>query len=401
MSHQHPTVPVGGPILTRPFLILLGLGAAGLLTILVRFVLGLGSVTALSDGYPWGLWIAFDVVTGTALASGGYAIALLVYIMNRGRYHPLVRPAMLTSALGYTMALIGVFIDLGRYWGVYNMAFLWHWNVNSVLLEVAVCVMAYSLVLWIELSPALLEGWRNSSRPLLRRLSRVGLPVVEKALLWVLAFGILLPTMHQSSLGSLLLVATHKLHPLWHTPLLPLLFLLSALAMGYAAVVFESALSSAAFRRPRETRLLAQLSKIMVLPLLLYVVARVADLVLRGRLGLILALDVNSVLFLSEIALVLIPVLILLSAKRRADPGHLFRAAMLLMLGGSLYRFDAFLVAFRPGPQWSYFPSVPELLVTLGLVALEIAAYIAIVKRFPVLRAAVPTVPAVTAGANA
>jgi Ni/Fe-hydrogenase subunit HybB-like protein len=384
--------PVGGPILTWPFKILMVLASVGIAVLLYRFVFGLGSVTNLNDAYPWGLWIAFDVVTGTALACGGYAVAILVYVFNRGRYHPLVRPAVLTSALGYTLALIGVFIDLGRFWNVYTMAYLWNWNLSSVLLEVALCVMAYTLVLWIEMSPVFLEKWQHSSWPRLRRFSRAALPRLDRVLVLILALGLLLPTMHQSSLGSLLLLAKFKVHPLWHTPLLPLLFLTSCLAMGYAAVVFESILSAATFRRPRDTSLLTALSLPILVMLFVYLGIRFLDLFLRGRLPLAFSFDRYSLLFWVEALLFLGAGLTLLSRNLRSRPGHLFRAALLMMLAGALYRFDAFLVAYNPGQGWSYFPAVLEMLGTLGLVSLELMAYIAIVKRFPVLRARVPAV---------
>src|SRR4029079_12084690 len=150
--------PVGGRILTRPFSVLAALFGVAAVLILVRLGLGLGRITAMSDGYPWGLWIAFDVVTGTALACGGYSVALLVYVMNKGKYHPLVRPAILTSALGYTLAGPGVGLDVGRWWSIWHVPlYVWRWNLDSVLLEVALCIMSYMCVLWIELSPAFLE----------------------------------------------------------------------------------------------------------------------------------------------------------------------------------------------------------------------------------------------------
>ncbi len=159
----HAAQPVGGPIFTRGFRVLAGVFALGAVFILWRLFAGLGAVSALSDGYPWGLWIAFDVVTGTALACGGYAVALLVYILNKGRYHPLVRPAVLTSALGYTIAGLSVAIDVGRPWYIWKVPlFAWRWNLSSALLEVALCIMAYVVVLWIELAPAFFEKWSDA-----------------------------------------------------------------------------------------------------------------------------------------------------------------------------------------------------------------------------------------------
>lgn len=377
---------VGGRIFNKSFRVLAAIFAIGAILILYRLATGLGSLTAMNDGYPWGLWIAFDVVTGTALACGGYAVALLVYIMNKGRYHPLVRPAVLTSALGYSLAGIGVALDIGRWWNIWRVpVFFWHWNLNSVLLEVALCIMSYTFVLWIELSPAFLEKAEESGTPAIKRFAVRWRPVVEKALLWVIALGILLPTMHQSSLGALMLIAGPRLHPLWNTGWLPLLFLLSCIAMGYAVIVFESALSSWLFKRKAETEMLSDLAR-SILPLtMIYVWLRAGDLAYRGQLGTLFAFDRYSIMSLVEFGLFMWAGFIFLSDARRRRLGELFRAAMLLMLAGSLYRFDTYLLAFNPGPHWSYFPSVGEILVTTGLVAGEIMLYIAIIRVFPIL----------------
>ena len=372
---------IGGPLFTRTYKFLIGLGAIGVALILWRFFVGLGKATALSDGYPLGLWIALDVVTGTALACGGYALALVVYILNRGKYHPLVRPAILTSALGYTLAGLSVAIDLGRPWVMWKIPlYFWSWNLNSALLEVALCIMAYVGVLWIELSPAFLERFRDDGPPWLRRFAARSLPILDKALIWIIALGMLLPTMHQSSLGSLMLLAGPKLHPLWNTPLLPLLFLIVCLAMGYSMVVFESVFSSAAFGRKPETPMLIVLQKIAVWVSLGFVVLRFADLAWRGQLALVTKLDLYGISFWIETLLWILPAML-----PRRDLANLFRGAVCIALAGSLFRFDTYLVGFQPGPGWHYFPSVSEMFISFGLIAIEIAAYIAIVKRFPIL----------------
>jgi Ni/Fe-hydrogenase subunit HybB-like protein len=378
--------PIGGRILTQPFRFFFFFLAIGGLLILFRLATGLGRVTAMNDGYPWGLWIAFDVVTGTALACGGYAVALLVYVLNKGQYHPLVRPAILTSALGYTLAGIGVALDIGRWWNIWRVPiFFWHWNLNSVLLEVALCIMAYMFVLWIELSPAFLEQAQNVGTPKVRAFADWLLPKVNKALLWIIALGVLLPTMHQSSLGALMLIAGPRLHPLWNTGWLPLLFLLSCIGMGYAAVVFEAAMSAWLFNREPEREMLASLGKAIVPFIVVYLALRLMDLAVRGQIGALFAFDFYSVMSLIELVLFVVPIVMLASDARRRRLGMLFRAAMLLMFAGSLYRFDTYLVAFRPGAQWSYFPSVTEMLITVGLVSGEILVYIVIVKLFPII----------------
>lgn len=370
--------PIGGPLLTRGYWILLTLGGIGILLTLWRFAVGLGAATALNDGYPLGLWIALDVVTGTALACGGYAVALVVYIFNKGKYHPLVRPAVLTSALGYTIAGASVAIDLGRPWNMWKIPlYFWDWNLNSALLEVALCIMAYVMVLWIELTPALLE---NVKHPALVRVRNV----LDKLLIWIIALGMLLPTMHQSSLGSLMMLAGPKLHPLWLTGWLPLFFLVTCLAMGYSMVVFESVFSSTAFGRKPDTTMLTNLQKIAAWGGLAFVIVRFTDLLVRGQIGYAARLDLYGTMFWIENVLWLLP-LAMMFATPRPGIGGLFRGAMVVAVAGALYRFDTYLVAFNPGAGWHYFPSVPELFISIGLIAIELAVYVAVVKRFPIL----------------
>lgn len=376
---------IGGPILTRPFKVLLGIFGLFVLVVAWRLLNGIGAVSGLNDGYPWGIWIAYDVVSGTALACGGYAVALLCYVLNKGKYHSMVRPAILTSALGYTLASIAVVLDVGRYWNMWKVPLLWNWNRNSILLEVALCITAYTVVLWIELSPVLVDRWHESRSPLLRKVAKRLSPILHRTLLWFMVLGILLPTMHHSSLGALMLIAVNKVHQLWYTPLLPLLFLASSIAMGYAVVVAESTLSSTAFGRERESDMLTSLSTVMIGVLGGFLGMRIIDLISRQRIGLAFAFDFYAGFFWLETAFFFVAAALLLPKEWRRDPGKQFLAALLMMMGGTLYRFDVFLIGFNPGRQWSYFPSIAEMVMTIGLIALELIAYIAIVKRFPVI----------------
>jgi len=366
--------------------VLLALVALGGLTALWRFAFGLASVSNLSDGYPWGIWIAFDVVTGTALGCGGYAVALLVYILNKGEYHPLVRPAILTSLLGYGLAILAVTIDLGRPWELWKVPiYFWRWS-GSPQLEVALCVSAYVLVLLVELSPAAFERWKQEGDPRLRSISEKLHPLVQKALVWILALGVLLPTMHQSSLGTMMLLPGPRLHPLWYTGFLPLLFLVNALLMGYAAVVLESILAARAFGRPLESALLSRLSRVAYFVTVGWIVVRALTALLGAGLGTLAS--GMGVVFAAELLLHVAAALALMGAARLTRPAALFRAAMLLGLAGMAYRIDTYLVAFRPGSHWTYFPAVPELFITIGIVALEVVIYVAAVKRFPILAGA-------------
>lgn len=385
--------PVEGRFLTPAVKLMLVLWGLGTVAGLYRFTQGLGAATAMNDGYPWGIWIAFDVVVGTGLASGGYAMALLVFVFNKGRYHPLVRPALLTSFLGYSVAGVAVAFDLGRFWNMWRIPLTpLDWNGSSVLLEVALCMMAYTGVLLLELSPALLERWRDSGRPERAALASAWLPRLERALPFIVALGLVLPTMHQSSLGALLLVAGTKLHGLWHTGLLPLLFLLTAVGMGYAVIYFEAIFSAVAFRRPLETKLLARLGVFVAGVLLAFVVIRFGGLVAADRLGLTVRSGVQSFFFWVETLLFLAAAWLFMQQGARATAAGQLQGALLALFAGALYRVDSFLTGFDPGANWVYFPSLPELLVTIGLVATETMAYVWLVRKFPILAGV--TVPA-------
>lgn len=378
--------PVGGKLFTPVFKVLLLLWAIASGVLVVRLLRGLGAVTALNDGYPWGLWIALDVVVGTGLASGGYAMALLVYVLNQGRHHPLVRPALVTSFLGYTAAATAAVFDLGRFWNLWRVPVTpWDWNGSSVLLQVALCEIAYLGVLALEIAPAFLERWRDGRDPRRAHLAERLLPALERALPFVIGLGLLLPILHQAGLGSLLLVAVTKLHPLWHTGSLPLLFLLTSLAMGYAIVCLESTLSRAAFHRRGEARLLASLGSAVSGALLAFVAVRFASLLVADRLWLTLASGRLSFLFWIETALCLVAAALFLRPRARENPGLELQAALLALAGTALYRVDVFLVAFDPGPGWRYFPSVGEIAITVGLVAAETMSYLFLVRRLPVL----------------
>jgi len=391
MAHHSHAQPVGGP-LNKKFVtfmtIFLGIWAA---VLLYRFFFCIGVVSGLTDYYPWGVWIAFDVVTGTALACGGYAIAILCYILNRGQYHPLVRPALLTSALGYSMAALAIIIDVGRWWGIWRIPLggfpdMGRYNWNSALLEVALCVMAYVGVLWIELGPAFLEKWEATSKSsALVSFAKAGLKFYDKALIWIIALGVLLPTMHQSSLGTLMLLAGDKLHGLWYTGWIPLLFLISCIGMGYAVVVWESALSSRLFNRQREDSMLISLSGAIVVTLVLYLVIRFADLIIAGKLPLMFTSGWLSIVFWVEIALFLVPILMLGSKQRRSSFPNMLRASILIMLAGAVYRFNTYITAYQPAPGQTYFPSFLEVFITFGVIGLEVFLYYWIVKRYPIL----------------
>ncbi|MET0072093.1 MAG: Ni/Fe-hydrogenase cytochrome b subunit [Candidatus Thiodiazotropha sp.] len=368
--------PLKRPLVTLPFLALTVIALIGTYYLAQRFIHGMGIVTNLNGGYAWGVWVVYDVVVGTALACGGYALAITVYVMNKGKYHPLMRTALLASLLGYGLGGVGAMIDMGRYWQFYNIFTPWHMNFNSVMLEVGLCVATYILVLCIEFAPTLLE--KIGAKGLIKSLNKV--------LFIFIALGVLLPTMHQSSLGSMLIAMGWKVHPLWQSlHLQPLLAILTALTMGFAVVVFEASFSSVGFRRPSETPLLAGLGKGIVGLLAAYLLFRFGEILVNGKLGLIFAGDLGSLMFLLETALFVFPLLVLSSARYRGQGSMLLWASVSMLFAGSLYRFNAFLITYDPGVGYSYFPSVPEIMVTAGMVALEIMVFLFVVKKFPVL----------------
>jgi Ni/Fe-hydrogenase subunit HybB-like protein len=365
--------PAGGKVFTGPFLFFLVITLMGAFFLAKRFIYGIGAVSNMNDGFAWGIWITYDVVVGTAFACGGYAMALLVYVFNKGEYHPLVRPALLASMFGYTLAGVSVFIDIGRYWHIYNVFLPWYSNFNSVLLEVALCIAAYIAVLWIEFSPAFIEAQTGTKSK------------VNKILIFFIALGILLPTMHQSSLGSVMILAGNKLSQLWWTPALPLIFLISAITMGYTVVVFESTLSALGLNRLLETDIISKLSKVIPPLLVVFLVVRFGDLLIRGELGLAFKGDLQGNMFLLENALHVLPLVILASATNRKSAKMLFLSACCLMLGGLLFRFNTYLIGFDPGTGWHYFPAIGEQFITYSIIAAEVLLYILFVKKLPVL----------------
>lgn len=372
MSHEPKAL--GGRIFTRTFCICMFVVAIAAYFVVKRLVFGIGSVTNLNDGYPWGIWISYDVVVGTAFACGGYVMALMVYIMNKGEYHPLVRPALLASMFGYTLAGVSVFLDIGRYLNVYNLYLPWQMNFHSVMFEVAMCIGTYILVLWLEFTPAFVEKWglKNFGKKL------------NKVIFAIIALGVLLPTMHQSSLGTMMLMAGYKLDPLWHTTTLPLLFLLTAVIMGFAMVIFEATISARVYELGDETSILSKIGRIMVYVLGFYLVIRFQNIFMRGLMDEAFSGSFLGNMFLLENLMLIIGLVILAYPNYRNNPRLLFIAATAILIGGSLYRFNTYIIGFDPGTGWKYFPSIGEQMITYGLIAFEIAMYTLFVKIFPV-----------------
>ena len=375
MSAHLPTAPVGGKLINTTTVVCGFLIVLMLAVLAARFVLGLGAVTNLNDGYAWGIWVVVDVLIGSALACGGFSVAMLVYIFNRGEYHPLVRPSLLASLFGYTLAGIGVMFDLGRYWNFWHIFWPGSWNLNSAMLETALCISVYILVMWIEFSPVLMEKWGLN----------VARKKLGKVLFFFIALGTVLPMMHQSSIGTLLILMGGQVNPLWQTPIVPLLYLLSAILMGYGVVLFESCLASSAYRREIETSMLGPMAKGMLGMLGVYLAVRVVGLTGRGAWGNAFDFGLVAVFFWIEMILFCLPFALVATAEARRNPARLFLGGAAIMLGGSLLRLNGYLIGYDTGPGWRYFPSVPELLVTFGMTAVAVLGFIVVTRLFPVL----------------
>jgi Ni/Fe-hydrogenase subunit HybB-like protein len=391
MAHAHPApAPLGGKYITPLTLNLAILIAIAGVILISRLIFGLGAVTHISDGYSWGIWIVYDVMVGSAFACGGYAVALLVYLFNKGEYHPLVRPALLGSLFGYTLAGASVIVDLGRYWNTWHI-FTPGWaQVNSVMFEVAVCITLYVIVMWIEFSPVFLE--KLGMRDIKRRLGR-----------WMflfIALGVLLPSMHQSSLGSMLVVFGTQISPLWQTLMLPVLYLMTAIAVGYAVVIFEATMASTGFKRPYELGLISRLSKVMWGFMVVYLAVRVVDLLWRGALVEAFQPSLVALMFWIEMAVFVLAVVLLARPAHRRRPDKLFLAAVFMMAGALLLRLNAALIGYRPGNGWEYFPSFTEIMFSVGIVAIEILGYIVLVRWLPVLPTSLPRVEGASVAAK-
>jgi Ni/Fe-hydrogenase subunit HybB-like protein len=346
---------------------------AGTAVAVLRFVRGLGVTTALTDLTPWGLWIGFDVVSGVALAAGGFVIAATVHVVHLERYHGVLRPAILTAFLGYTAVVLGLLVDLGRPWNIWRMTI--YWNPHSPLFEVGWCVMLYLSVLTLEFAPVVVEGLRWSRA--YRFLRRLTLPLV--------VVGIALSTLHQSSLGTLFLINPGRIHPLWYSPLLPLLFFISAVALGLAMVTVESLVSSWLFRRDPEWPLLPGLTRAASWVLGAYFVLRLGDLAWRGQLRHAVEGSWAAALFIVEVLVsVIVPELLFNLPSTRRNRRALATGASMVVAGFVLNRATVAGIADVPMTGSSYVPALSEIAVSLSIVAAMALVFLFFVERLKV-----------------
>ncbi len=392
-GHHHRPRPIGGPLLDRWMITLLALFGLAEGVIVWRFIAGIGAVSNMNDGYAWGIWEPVNVVVFTGIGAGAYSVGLLCYLLNRGQYHPLVRPSVLVGAIAYSLGGASIIVALGRPWNMYWLAVPGMWNLSSVLLEVAICVIAYVCVLWIEMAPAALDHAASSAHPRWSAFGRRWSPRLAKAMPYIIALAMLLPTMHQSSLGGLMLVAGPKLHPLWHTSLLPLLALVSCLSMGLGTVVVLTAAMRHSWNAKHDHEILVDMCRVNGGLLVLFAGLRLADLAATGKLGLLLVPDFHLVFFVLEMGLFLLPAFAFLTRRAESQRVRVAGAAMAL-LAGALWRVDAFLTCYNGGESWSYWPSWGELAVTVGMGAFGVAVFIAMSRLLPVVVVQETPVPA-------
>jgi Ni/Fe-hydrogenase subunit HybB-like protein len=361
------------PKLTFWRVVLILILVSGLYSTILRFSQGLGAATALSDRFPWGLWVGFDVLCGVGLAAGGFTIAAVVYIFHFERFHSIVRPAILTAFLGYGLVAVALLYDLGRPYRIWHALVMW--NPHSVMFEVAWCVMLYLTVLALEFSPVVLERFRLT-KPL-KVIKAITIPLVIA--------GVLLSTLHQSSLGSLYLIVPAKLHPYWYSPWLPVLFYVSAIGVGLAMVIFESNLSARAFNQEIEMPLLSQLGKAMLVVLAIYGLLRFHDLASRGALGLLREPSTETLLLILEIAIgTAVPVAMLAFRSVRENRDGLFAAAVFVITGFLLNRLNVSVTGLEASSGTHYFPKWTEVSVTLSLVGAGFLFFALAVRYFEV-----------------
>ena len=367
-------------LLTPANILITAILAVGIPCLVLRFAKGLGAVTNLSQTYPWGLWVAFDVISGVALAAGGYTVACAVFIFGQKLYLPVLRAAILTGFLGYVLVLVGLIVDLGQPWRLPYQFFLTP-GTTAVMYEVGWCVFLYLIVLALEFAPTALE-WLGLDK-LRRILGRVTIAII--------VLGVTLSTLHQSSLGAFFLMAPGKLHPLWYSPYLPVFFFISSIAAGIGMVIFESTVSHRVFQDRLEPKahvdidgITLGLSRAGALVLFAYFFIRLQGLAGSGRWDL-LATGWGAWWGLEMFGFVLLPSLLFANAVRLADVKLARIAAVLTVLGVLLNRFNVSLIAFNWTLPNRYVPAAAEVLISLTIVTIGVVIFRWIVNRMPVL----------------
>jgi len=357
--------------LSAGYYILAVIAAAGLSVGAYRLYAGLGETTNLSKAFPWGIWISFDLST-VAFSGGAFTLAALVYVFHLHELHPAVRPTVLAGLIGYSSVLVILFMDLGRWDRFYH--FLIYPNLNSALFEVSWCIALYSTILIYELSPVLLENSRFSGV----------LPIIAKWTIPLVIAGVTLSTLHQSSLGTLFVIMSSRLHPLWYSMFLPVFFLISSLAAGLAMVVSGATISYWVFKRTLPENVIAELVWFIPWVLGVYLVLKLGELEITDELHLLFSSGKYSTLLIAELLIgVVIPIILFSFKKVRHNRVGVLLGAGLVLVGVVLNRFNVSWFAMRPVNGEVYSPHWMEVAILVGVAATAVLAYSLIAHYFP------------------
>lgn len=353
--------------------LVLGMLAGGV-AVIYRLTSGLGAVTNLSNVYPWGFWLGFDVLGGVAMAAGGFIIAAAIYLFNWKKYKPIGRPAILTAFLGYLMAVVALFLDIGHPFRLWHPSVMW--QVHSVMWVVAIHVILYTTTLAIESSPMLFE----------KLAMKKALRVVNGIMVGAVVFGVMLSTLHQASLGAVFLIAPAKLSPLWFSSFMPYMFLISAVAMGMSMVSTEAMLSARVFNHQVDKEIFYGLARGTFNTLLIYLVLKIGFL-LKSGVGLAFNGSVAGNMYLLEMVIgVIIPVLLLARKKHRTSLRSIFAINVLVITGVLVNRVNVSIFGmqeYNVAQGAGYFPSLLEFLVTLGIISLGVFLFKMAAKHLP------------------
>ncbi len=382
------SVPIHGvPVFTKPFYALGAITLSCVVLCIYRVVFGLGPASGMNDAYSWGIWKTFNVMVLTGLGSGGFAIGVAAWVFNKKSFHTVMRMALLTSFLSYASGMTLLAIDVGRPWNLYWMLFPWKWNGHSPLLEVMVCMSFYAMVpLLMENIPPVLER-AYYTHPEKRALIAKAESIMKRFYPYVIGTAYVLPMMHQSSLGALMLLAGDRVYPLWQTPFLPLMYVWVAGYMGFAAVAGTLLLCCLVWKRSIDLKVLVDMCRVEAWLLGSWVVFRLTDIILRDAAGLMFRADRFAFLFWLEMTLAAVGFGLLLRAIKTRQPGDLFFANLITASAGMLYRFSPSSFAFIARPGAIYFPSAIEIIISLGFVSAAIMGYLYAVKTFAILPA--------------
>jgi Ni/Fe-hydrogenase subunit HybB-like protein len=375
------------PIWTRPFYAMLGLASVTIILVLYRSFAGLGPATGMNDVYAWGIWKTFNVMVLTGLGSGAFSIGIAAWLFKRQNLHVVMRTALLTSFLAYFSGILLLGIDVGRPWHFIWVLFPWRWNLHSPLLEVAVCMPAYAMFpLLLENVPPVLE-WVHKNRPTYRGLVEKAERIMKKFYPFIVGLAYVLPAMHQSSLGALMLLGGDRVHTLWQTPLLPLLYVWAAGFLGFACVAGTILFCSIMWNRPLDLNVLTEMNRITSILIGSWMVARFVDILVRMQFMEMFKLNIYAGLFWMETLFLGLAFYMLRDSARLRDPRLMFHAHLVTAIGGMLYRFNPTTLAFQARPGSFYFPKAIELFVSAGFISLAIIAFSIAAKKLAILPA--------------